>query len=1440
MTKYKTANGKIVSEQELKNYYGDRFESLLDEGKFQEIDSNEATYITKNNKEVTESELVEYYGQEKFNEHLKNGDFKKKGDTELPSGDGSLVSQTPEEDYFTGTFGAILKGIDDNSMMPIKIGEFVDDISRSIAKGWSEGKATVEGGKLFDSKVGQASVNDINKYLEAQKNANSFKPSDEYQDFQRIYKENGETAMGAVLGLAKNPTAIFEAVFSSAASLAANKEALTTGLATIGTGALVGGGVPGALAALPLAFATASTVAEIGGTFAELLNEEVKGEELTAEKIQQLLNDPEVYTRIKNKAVARGFTIGAIEFFVSKLGGKIAGKILTKGGTQAASAATKSTVAKSVAAAGGIEAVGGSLGEIAGSSVIGQELNADEIIMEGIAEMPGSIKDFISTRYSKPTYKVNGEEVGSATLDNLIETMTLEQLQASKIKIENDYDGRAGKLQNKLEELSTKKQIQEANPEINEATLNEMTTLQLELNKLDGNKTEVAKAKASDLKEKIKALQETPLEEEVAQDEIPEVVDEVNIEEEFAQLTDEEKAPFLEQANGDRQSAINLFAEDTKRAQELYPVQETTQTEEMPQEDLSQVEDNQLKDVETTADAIRALRDEEGGLPNEIYGLKWYQKFYSDLDFDEEDEPTDVLLAKAYHKAKSDGSNPALVSGVENLFVSSKTQEKETSLVSKIKDFGRNIFGSNRVSAQGTPETEVVSSKTQEEQGASITNKPALDQLRGRVTDSQKLSIIDTAQKVITTLKSVLPNFDIIIHDSDNSYSATMKKINGNTNSVGNFSYTKNEDGSYVGRIDINLNKANNRTVAHEVAHGIMLKAFGESTDTFKTFKNRISSVLKDSSNKKLSDFASQYAKVDSYEEYLVELTAVLSQQEDKIAPSILQKIAAIINELVSGITNGKFTPFQDIKDTKQTIEFFNNISNSIRKGEAINTSEIVAETGVLKTLEQTIKSKAQLSGESKIVKFIKDARAQGISEAAIKITLRKNGVSNEDIVSGLDKSKGEASVRTEVTEDLIEGYDRMMEEVDGIVSKSEKRGRSNDEILNNITEYIMGSKVYENATDVQREKLVRDARKRMGKREKSAPSAKRLIGIIKDIKNITMSEKELLYNRLKALEEGAKTAKQAWMNVSKQLTEEIKELQKKGKITVGQMNDVLSKFSKVNMFNPVSVERFVDYMSKVFNDADYANKIENANVKRKNALANVGTKIGISDILAPKLQKLFSINPSLIPMSVLDKYLSLLNTFSQRKAVLSLPPLGDVIAMSDDVLNAIKEEESAVMELQDRFNSTKNKVYNDDGSLNYADTLKLMLAKEDITEDELELMKKYKSKILPKEAAVELTEAEKKAKNEEIEAKKKELIKQINESDLMQISSLPSRFSFSICVFYFIGVVCIIKYIGHIVNKPFNACRVEHINLAELSNYICHLRCCNLTLFLQFVYLFS
>jgi hypothetical protein len=238
--------------------------------------------------------------------------------------------------------------------------------------------------------------------------------------------------------------------------------------------------------------------------------------------------------------------------------------------------------------------------------------------------------------------------------------------------------------------------------------------------------------------------------------------------------------------------------------------------------------------------------------------------------------------------------------------------------------------------------------------GISISSDTDVEELRNRTqsrsqqattkeekeSSSTRLKIIDTARRAINTLKSVFPDVDIVIHDDEGSYNAAMSEIDGIAGSKGNFFIDTASDGKTTGRIDINLSKANDRTVAHEIAHGILLKTFGDNSNLFNDFRTRVSKVLKGDVNQQLNDFADQYVDKNtgelldvSHEEFLAELTGILEQQQANLSVTTMQKVAALINEFVSKITGGKFKPFEDTKNTKDVVDFFNTISGAIREG---------------------------------------------------------------------------------------------------------------------------------------------------------------------------------------------------------------------------------------------------------------------------------------------------------------------------------------------------------------------------------------------------------------------------------------------------------------------------------------------------------------------------
>lgn len=225
----------------------------------------------------------------------------------------------------------------------------------------------------------------------------------------------------------------------------------------------------------------------------------------------------------------------------------------------------------------------------------------------------------------------------------------------------------------------------------------------------------------------------------------------------------------------------------------------------------------------------------------------------------------------------------------------------------------------------------------------SISDTKRTSELKERQSDQKKKDVISFAEKAINTLKSVLPNFEIYIHDSVDSYNSFVDSIGAPRASRGNFAYRTNENGNIEGRIDINLSTAGIATVAHEVTHGILLATLDGSPQLYQNFRRKISSVLSDSTNKKLNDFANQYVDNDgnlldvTHEEYLSELTALLSQQGKSLPISTLEKIAKIINQIVSKATKGKLKPFQSTANKNDILEYFNSISRAISEGASLD-----------------------------------------------------------------------------------------------------------------------------------------------------------------------------------------------------------------------------------------------------------------------------------------------------------------------------------------------------------------------------------------------------------------------------------------------------------------------------------------------------------------------
>jgi hypothetical protein len=341
----------------------------------------------------------------------------------------------------------------------------------------------------------------------------------------------------------------------------------------------------------------------------------------------------------------------------------------------------------------------------------------------------------------------------------------------------------------------------------------------------------------------------------------------------------------------------------------------------------------------------------------------------------------------------------------------------------------------------------------------------------------------------------------------------------------------------------------------------------------------------------------------------------------------------------------------------------------------------------------------------------------------------------------------------------IQEGFNSVMSKVDAMIERQKQRGVEERKIISNVDTLVRNEEVYKNADDSQKKILEREARVKLGAKPRRAPSIGRVLGVLKDITNISRQEKLQVIKQIRELSRDA----------AKDLANEIRELAKSGTITPTQAANVIARFGKVNMLNEVSVSNFVDYMSKVFENADYVNKIQQINNNLKTAKKNIGTKIGTADGLIIQLQRLFSINPTLIPEESFNKYSELVNMFGQKQAVLSLEEKSKVIKDVNSILENIDEQESKANVLADRFNQFEGKIFDDEGRLQYADTINQMVKEEVIDDNEAELMRKYKSDIAPQVGKTKMTD-------EEIAEEKKELIQALNKTQV-DTAGLPTQY---------------------------------------------------------------
>lgn len=518
--------------------------------------------------------------------------------------------------------------------------DFFGDIYRAAEQGVKQGQAVDDALKIFGKGTNVTSEN-VQAFIEAQNALADSPESDEMRKFNADFEEAGGGVFGFIKALVQNRGQVIPQLFVSSVTAMMNPASLAAAGGTIaagtGAGAAAGapvggvGAIPGAIggfiSSLPFALGASGGTLETALSFGEFLQEEVSknGKEFTEEAVMEVINDPEAMTRIRGKAAGRGLTIGIIDRYTSGIAGKV-----VKGMGSAAKGATvlkrAGQDAKRLVAAGGIESVGGSLGETAARVVAGQELDVKEIGFEGIA---GTATAPFSFAYGQllgqPKYDINGGVVKRETIEEAINNYSDKDFAKAEIKIENDPE-LLELAKKRKDELKIREQVilegQSTLPNLPENIREKVIELEIEAKKLFGNRDKGSQLRLEEINKELNSLYGLDTEESIkinldeVKEEVPSKSDEIR---EKLDITEEQKKPDVTEASLDEETVeeqesltieeqIQRRVEDTGRQIEGKP---PAQRFKKRGEEVSVAVDNQITEVIENTNSENIIEQKE-------------------------------------------------------------------------------------------------------------------------------------------------------------------------------------------------------------------------------------------------------------------------------------------------------------------------------------------------------------------------------------------------------------------------------------------------------------------------------------------------------------------------------------------------------------------------------------------------------------------------------------------------------------------------------------------------------------------------------------------------------------------------------------------------------------------------------------------------------------
>lgn len=455
---------------------------------------------------------------------------------------------------------------------------------------------------------------------------------------------------------------------------------------------------------------------------------------------------------------------------------------------------------------------------------------------------------------------------------------------------------------------------------------------------------------------------------------------------------------------------------------------------------------------------------------------------------------------------------------------------------------------------------------------------------------------METAIKIANLLSKVLPTTKIYIAQTTAEYLRLTKQHRGarSTNTYGMFIPS-------INTIIVNGLRGNPiEVLAHEALHAILYRKFGDNAAKIRTVTDRMMRELRRTLRNSKSDelkaldetltkFTQRYRgkkTKNQTEEYLVEAFAILVAKYNTIAESskALKIVEKFVKEVAKVLGIGKLG--NDLaKDPDRVLRALSKVAQKLKDGEEIVDSDF--------DIINEIEAEATETG----------AAATGKVEGEMEVQTAPTFDMDEDVeVVGEVVVDEEVETEEDVTEEVTTEEEVVVDEE---VTTEEEAGVDED-------------------TEVK-ESRIPDEEGEAKKPSSPTPDAASTPKLLKTISN--------------TIKKAVKESKELQNKMRKDLMIKLRDAYKNGVLPVRQVRVLMERLSKLNMDNPLAVNRFLEYTKRILADADNLFKLKTANTLRKR-LRKIGRSKNIDAEISATAANFALLDP--IYVEDLDRYIEL------------------------------------------------------------------------------------------------------------------------------------------------------------------------------------------------------